>query len=78
MPVTYNDSVTHRMCVAIAPGQLRPSRFSRLIYGDPADLTDDLLQSIRDHGILVALVVAGGPEQEPGKSSPDTVVWPVH
>ena len=53
-----------RTCVAIAPTQLRPSRFSRSIYGDPTDLTDDLLQSIRDHGILVPLVIAGEPEAE--------------
>ena len=40
--------------------QLRPNHFSLSIYGDPAAEIDDLLPSIRDHGILVALVVAPG------------------
>ena len=63
MPLTTTGLDTSHVR-AIAPGRLRPSRFSRAIYGDPTDLTDDLLQSIRDHGILVALVIAGEPEAE--------------
>ena len=51
-------------CLATGTAQLRASRFSRSIYGDPAAETDDLLQSIRDHGILVPLVVARWTEQE--------------
>ena len=43
------------------PGRLKPNRFSLSIYGDPSAEIDDLLPSIRDHGILVALVVAPGP-----------------
>ena len=45
---------------AMDPTRLSPSSFSRSIYGDPAAEIDDLLQSIRDHGILVPLVVARG------------------
>ena len=63
MLVTVNSSAASRM-VAIAPSRLRPSRFSQSIYGDSAAETDDLLQSIRDHGILVPLVVAGEPDSE--------------
>jgi ParB family transcriptional regulator, chromosome partitioning protein len=60
MPVTVNGPIASR-ALAITLSQLRPNRFSLSIYGDPAAETDDLLQSIRDHGILVALVVAPGP-----------------
>jgi ParB family transcriptional regulator, chromosome partitioning protein len=63
MPVTVENSVASHV-VAISATQLRPSRFSRSIYGDSAALTDDLLPSVRDHGILVPLVVATG--LEPG------------
>ena len=63
MPVT-STGLNASYVRAIAPSRLRPSRFSREIYGEPTDLTDDLLQSIRDNGILVALVVAGEPEAE--------------
>ena len=63
MPVTVKRSVASRV-VAIPPAQLRPSRFSRSIYGESAALLDDLLPSVRDHGILVSLVVATG--SEPG------------
>ena len=48
--------------IAIPPRQLKPNSFSLSIYGDPAAEIDDLLPSIRDHGVLVALVVAPGPE----------------
>lgn len=37
---------------------LTPSRFSLSIYGDPDSETSGLLESVRDHGILVPLVVA--------------------
>jgi ParB family transcriptional regulator, chromosome partitioning protein len=62
-PASANGLATSRVLV-IAPTLLRPSGFSRSIYGDPAGETDDLLQSIREHGILVPLVVAAG--LEPG------------
>lgn len=63
MPVTVKNSVESRV-LAIPPTQLRPSRFSRSIYGDSGAITDDLITSVRDHGILVSLVVAAG--REPG------------
>ena len=46
--------------IAIEPGRLEPNRFSLSLYGDPAGEIDDLMPSIREHGILVALVVAPG------------------
>ena len=61
MPVTANGPSCLGHAVAIAPSRLKPNRFSHSIYGDPAAEIDDLLQSIRDHGILVALVVAPEP-----------------
>lgn len=39
---------------------LRPSPFSLSLYGEPATETDGLLDSIRERGILVPLVVARG------------------
>jgi ParB family transcriptional regulator, chromosome partitioning protein len=49
--------------ITLPPSRLTANHFSLSIYGDPAAEIDDLLPSIRDHGILVALVVAPGPEQ---------------
>jgi ParB family transcriptional regulator, chromosome partitioning protein len=47
----------------IDPERLRPSSFSISVYGDPAAEIDDLMSSVREHGILVPLVVAApGPE----------------
>ncbi len=43
---------------AVAPELLRPSQFSQSIYGNAATQIDDLLSSIREHGILVALTIA--------------------
>lgn len=43
--------------IDIAPQQLQPNRFSVSIYGDATTQIDDLLPSIREHGILVALTV---------------------
>ena len=63
MPVTVKSSVASRV-LAISPTKLRPSRFSRTIYGESTALLDDLLPSVRDHGVLVPLVVAT--ESEPG------------
>ena len=50
--------------LALAPAQLRASGFSQSIYGDPAAELDGLLESIRDHGILVPLVVTHTPDDE--------------
>jgi len=43
---------------------LNPNRFSLSIYGDATTQIDDLLPSIREHGILVALIVAPEPGAE--------------
>lgn len=42
----------------IATDALRPDRFSLDIYGDPERETDGLIESVRERGILVPLVVA--------------------
>jgi hypothetical protein len=57
------DTVHASQIISIPTIQLTPSSFSHSIYGDPAAEVDDLLPSISDHGILVALVVA--PAREP-------------
>ena len=59
MPVTATG-LDAPQTIAIAPNRLKPNRFSLSIYGDPTAEIDDLMPSIRDHGILVALVVALG------------------
>ena len=43
-----------RELIALPPSRLKPNPFSLSIYGDPTAEIDDLLPSIRDHGILVA------------------------
>ena len=53
MPAIAN----HRLApetTAIDPEQLRPNPFSVSLYGDPSAEIDDLIASIREHGILVA------------------------
>jgi len=62
MPVTATGLHAPRT-IAIPPNRLKPNHFSLSIYGDPAAEINDLMPSIRDHGILVALVVtpATGP-----------------
>jgi len=50
--------------LAISPSRLKPNQFSLSIYGDHTSEIDDLLPSIREHGILVALVVAPGPRPQ--------------
>lgn len=60
MPVTTRSSLTtQRMLLPVS--RLKPNPFSLSIYGDPVAEINDLLPSIRDHGVLVALVVAAGP-----------------
>lgn len=41
---------------------LRPSAFSTSIYGEPSSDLQQLVQSVREHGILVPLVVSQGAE----------------
>jgi ParB family chromosome partitioning protein len=74
MPVTEDKDVaaTFRIrndpgatcSLALAPAQLRASGFSQSIYGDPTAERDGLLESIRDHGILVPLVVTRAKDDE--------------
>ena len=49
--------LTDRPTCPIALGDLKPNRFSVSLYGDPSGEIDDLLESVREHGILVPLVV---------------------
>jgi ParB family transcriptional regulator, chromosome partitioning protein len=51
-------SLTTEASIRLIPtGELRPSAFSRSVYGDPEVETDGLLDSIRALGVLVPLVV---------------------
>ena len=61
MPVTVQSLITPRTTM-IAPTRLKANQFSLSLYGDPAAEIDDLLPSIRQHGILVALVVVPSAE----------------
>src|SRR5262249_42975381 len=47
MPATADGLMRAHPTIAIEPGRLEPSRFSRSLYGDPAAELDDLLPSIR-------------------------------
>ena len=59
MPGIANGLLATRT-IALDPSQLTPNLFSVSLYGEPSAEIDDLLPSIREHGILVALVVAPG------------------
>ena len=61
MPATANGLLDART-VALDPKRIEPNQFSISIYGDPSAEIDDLMPSIREHGILVAMVVAPGPK----------------
>ncbi len=61
MPATANGLLVART-VALDPKRIKPNHFSISIYGEPSAEIDDLLPSIREHGILVAMVVAPGPK----------------
>ncbi len=62
MPVaTRNLLITQRSVLPIS--RLKPNPFSISIYGDPTVEIDDLLPSIREHGVLVALAVTPEPLQ---------------
>jgi ParB family transcriptional regulator, chromosome partitioning protein len=60
MPVTTRSLLAPQR-MALPVQRLKPNPFSISIYGDPSAEIDDLLPSIREHGVLVALVVAAGP-----------------
>jgi hypothetical protein len=61
MPATANRLPETRT-VGLDPKRIKPNQFSISIYGDPSSEIEDLLPSIREHGILVAMVVAPGPK----------------
>ncbi len=54
MPLTSTAPPPVRL---IPPQDLSVNRFSLEIYGDPATEIDDLLESVRTHGVLVPLVI---------------------
>ena len=56
-------ALPHLSSMMIAIDQLKANCFSLSIYGDPAAEIDDLIPSIRDHGILVPLVVVPEPNE---------------
>jgi ParB family transcriptional regulator, chromosome partitioning protein len=68
MPPAMPTIANHRLApetIGIDLERLRPSPFSVSLYGDPSGEVDDLIASVREHGILVPLVVAApGPEPE--------------
>ena len=61
MPATASSLTAQRIVLPV--DRLKPNPFSLSIYGDPTAEINDLLPSIRDHGILVPLVVTPGPVQ---------------
>ncbi len=61
MPSIANRSRTTET-LALDPKRIRTNQFSLSIYGEPSAEIDDLLPSIREHGILVAIAVAPGPK----------------
>ncbi len=54
MPSTLPTPASSQM---IAVGDLKANSFSISIYGDPDLEVDDLVESVREHGVLVPLVV---------------------
>ena len=81
MPATANRAIAlgkPTQTLALDPNRLDPNPFSLSIYGDPSAEIDDLLPSIREHGILVAPGRGSRPEgRRPGRSFPDIGGWPV-
>jgi hypothetical protein len=58
MPLTVSNPPPSSTIHLLAIEQIRLSLFSFAIYGDPTAEIDDLVESIRKHGVLVPLVVA--------------------
>ena len=78
MPRPCPPSRTTRIApetIGIDPEQLRPNPFSISLYGDPSAEIDDLIASVREHGILVPSSWRPGRSRGPGRSSPDTADW---
>ena len=57
MPLTVSNPPPPSAIHSLAVEQIRPNPFSLAIYGDPTAEIDDLVESIRKHGVLVPLVV---------------------
>src|SRR5262249_41256097 len=66
MPRTSATTIANGLAasrtIGIDPGAINPNPFSGSLYRDPDGDLDDLIPSSREHGILVALVVAPGPK----------------
>jgi ParB family chromosome partitioning protein len=63
MPV-FTHPRTAPPTIGIDPERLKANAFSLSLYGDPSAEIDDLMPSVREHGVLVPLVVAApGPER---------------
>jgi hypothetical protein len=60
MPATANGLLAPQT-IGLDPRRINSNPFSLSLYGDPSAEIDDLLPSIGEHGILVALVVTPGP-----------------
>ncbi len=61
MPAIADRSRTTET-LALDPKRIKANPFSLSVYGEPSAEIDDLLPSIREHGILVAIAVAPGPK----------------
>jgi hypothetical protein len=57
MPPTASNPLPTSAIHSLAVSRIRPNRFSLAIYGDPTGEIEDLVDSIRKHGVLVPLVV---------------------
>ena len=58
MPVTLSKSAAQ---LRLPTAELKSNAFSIAVYGDPATEVNDLLESVRTHGVLVPLVVVQQP-----------------
>jgi ParB family transcriptional regulator, chromosome partitioning protein len=64
MPLTVSNPATPSAIPSLAVDRIRPNPFSLAIYGDPNTEIDDLVESIRKHGVLVPLVVVAEADSE--------------
>ena len=64
MPLTVSNPPAPSAIHSLAVDRIRPNLFSFAIYGDPTAEIDDLLESIREHGVLVPLVVVAEADTE--------------
>ena len=64
MPLTVSNPPAPSAIHSLAVDRIRPNLFSFAIYGDPTAEIDDLVESIRKHGVLVPLVVVAEADTE--------------